>query len=227
MLHYLIGFLLNVFNPAVSLFTFIDTRSNVDRKSKVNRFAKVVNSKVGRYSYVGARSWVIHSEIGHFCSIANDVHIGLAKHTLNYLSTSLIFTEKKNGTGHSWISKSCFVPSERTIIGNDVWIGYRAMIKGGIKVGDGAIIGAGSMVTKNVPPYAIFAGVPAKIIRYRFSQDIIKELEQLKWWNWNEKDLKENISSFQNDSIEIDELTNIERGVNLPYNFEIEERRVA
>lgn len=214
MIHYLIGFLLNVFNPAISLFTFIDTQSNVDRKSKVNRFAKIVNSKVGRYSYVGVRSWVIRCEIGHFCSIANEVYIGLAKHTLEYLSTSPLFTEKKNGTGHSWVKKNCFVSSELTVIGNDVWIGYRAMIKGGIKVGDGAIIGAGSMVTKDVPPYAIVAGVPARIIRYRFSQDIITELEKLKWWDWNEDDLKNNIVSFQKGDVEtkIRELNNIKRG---------------
>ena len=106
----------------------------------------------------------------------------MAKHSLEYLSTSPIFTEKKNGTGHSWVEKSCFVASEQTVIGNDVWIGYRAIIRGGVKVGNGAIIGAGAMVTKDVPAYAIVGGVPAKIIRYRYSQDIITQLERVKWW---------------------------------------------
>ena len=197
MIRYLKGLLCNLFNPAVSLLAFIDGRSRVDRRGKINRFAKIVSSRIGRYSYVGVGSWVIHAEVGNFCSIANEVNIGLAKHSLDYLSTSPIFTEKKNGTGHSWVEKNCFVPSEQTIIGNDVWIGYRAIIRGGVKVGDGAIIGAGAMVTKDVPAYAIVGGVPAKIIRYRYSQDMIERLEQVKWWEMKDKDLRERLSVFQ------------------------------
>lgn len=197
MIRYLKGLLCNLFNPAVSLLAFIDGRSRVDRRGKINRFAKIVSSRIGRYSYVGVGRWVIHAEVGNFCSIANEVNIGLAKHSLDYLSTSPIFTEKKNGTGHSWVEKNCFVPSEQTIIGNDVWIGYRAIIRGGVKVGDGAIIGAGAMVTKDVPAYAIVGGVPAKIIRYRYSQDMIERLEQVKWWEMKDKDLRERLSVFQ------------------------------
>ena len=197
MMRYLKGMLLNLFNPAVSLFSFIDDKSKVDKRGKINRLAKVINSKIGRYSYVGIGSWVIHAEIGNFCSIASDVNIGLAKHSLDYLSTSPIFTEKRNGTGHCWVEKSCFIPSEPTIIGNDVWIGYRALIRGGVTVGDGAIIGAGAVVTKNVPAYAIVGGVPAKIIRFRYPQETINLLNNIKWWEMREDVLRENISIFQ------------------------------
>lgn len=214
MIHYLKGLLCNIFNPAVSLLAFIDDRSRVSKKGRVNRFAKVVNSKIGRYSYVGVRSWVVYAKVGNFCSIANDVNIGLAKHSLDYLSTSPIFTEKKNGTGHSWVEKSCFVASEQTVIGNDVWIGYRAIIRGGVKVGNGAIIGAGAVVTKDVPAYAIVGGVPAKIIRYRYSQDIITQLERVKWWNMRDKDLRERLFVFQHKFTNKDmcELTKIKTG---------------
>lgn len=197
MIRYLKGLLRNIFNPAVSLLAFIDDKSRVSKRGKVNRFAKIVNSEIGRYSYVGVRSWVVHTEVGDFCSIANDVNIGLAKHSLDYLSTSPIFTEKKNGTGHSWVEKSCFVASEQTVIGNDVWIGYRAIIRGGVKVGNGAIIGAGAVVTKDVPAYAIVGGVPAKVIRYRYPQDVIERLEEIKWWEMEDNVLKRNLSVFQ------------------------------
>lgn len=214
MIRYLKGFLSNLFNPAVSLLMFIDGRSEVDRRGKVNRFAKIVNSSVGRYSYVGVRSWVVHTKVGSFCSIANDVNIGLAKHSLEYLSTSPIFTEKRNGTGHSWVDKSCFEPSEQTVIGNDVWIGFRAIIRGGIRIGNGAVIGAGAVVTKDVPAYAIVGGVPAKVIRYRYPQDVVERLEKVKWWEMEESVLRRNLSMFQHSISEedINMLNKLKRG---------------
>ena len=79
------------------------------------------------------------------------------------------------------------------VIGNDVWIGYKAIILAGVKIGDGAIIGTRALVTKDVPAYSIVGGVPAKIIRKRFSEDIINELEILKWWDWPKKKIAQNI----------------------------------
>ena len=76
---------------------------------------------------------------------------------------------------------------QKTIIGNDVWIGERALIKGGIKIGDGAVIGMGSVVTKNVPPYAIVAECPARIIRKRFDEQLIEKLLKIKWWDFDEE----------------------------------------
>lgn len=84
-----------------------------------------------------------------------------------------------------------------TIIGNDVWIGYEAVIMPGVKIGDGAIIGTHAVVTKDVPPYTIVGGVPAKPIRKRFDDATIEKLEALRWWDWNEKKIKRNISAIQ------------------------------
>ena len=83
------------------------------------------------------------------------------------------------------------------IIGNDVWIGYEAVILAGVTIGDGAVIGSRAVVTKDVPPYTIVGGVPAKTIRRRFDEDTIRELLRLRWWDWPEEMIKENIPAIQ------------------------------
>ena len=88
------------------------------------------------------------------------------------------------------------------VIGNDVWIGYEAVILSGVTIGDGAIIGTRAVVTKDVPPYTIVGGVPAKKIRKRFSDNVISELLKLQWWNWSENKIKKNIAAIQSGRIE-------------------------
>lgn len=91
-------------------------------------------------------------------------------------------------------------------IGNDVWIGSHVLIKGGVRIGDGACIGAGAVVVKDIPPYAIVGGVPAKILKYRFDTDTIKLLENLQWWNLSKDVLKDNIHLFQTETIDTESL---------------------
>lgn len=129
--------------------------------------------------------------IGKYCSIADYAVIGVGDHTTTTLSTSP-FQYMPNcieGLGNIVVPKSNLIKREikETYIGNDVWIGYRAFIKMGVNIGDGAIIGAGAVVTKDVEPYAIVGGVPAKLIKYRFDENIRKQLLELKWWDLPEK----------------------------------------
>lgn len=123
------------------------------------------------------------------------------------LSTSPIFTEAINGTRTQWVDSDVnAVLDQKAVLGNDVWVGSNVLINGGVKIGDGAVIAAGAVVVKDVPPYAIVGGVPAKIIRYRFSPEIIEKLLELKWWNLDDEILKEKIGFFQKDNICIDDV---------------------
>lgn len=197
MFKYILGLLKNLFNPAVSLFTKIDSESLVSRKAKVYGKTQVTNSTIGDYSYVGRNSRVVHADVGKFCSISGAVRLGMGTHTLDKLSTSPIFTERHNSTKHQWTDRQMVNPFKRVTVGNDVWIGTGVMVMGGVTIGDGAVIGAGAIVTKDVPPYAVVAGVPAKVIRYRFTDEEIQTLEEVKWWNQTDEELRNNISLFQ------------------------------
>lgn len=206
MFKYILGILKNLFNPGVSLLVKIDNKSSISHKAKVYGRVQVSNSTMGDYSYIGRNSRLIHADVGKFCSISGQCAIGMGTHTLDKLSTSPIFTEVHNGTSHSWVKTSTIIPFKRTIICNDVWIGQRAMIMGGVTIGNGAVIGAGAIVTKDVPPYAIVAGVPAKVIRYRFPEETIELLNSIRWWEKDESELIENIQMFQkpfNDDIKM------------------------
>lgn len=203
MLKYILGFFLNLFNPAVSLFAKVDNKSVISKKARVYGHVQASSSTMGDYSYIGRNSRLIHADVGKFCSIASETKIGMGTHTLDKISTSPIFTESKNGTKHSWVKVSAVNPFKRVKVGNDVWIGVRTMVMGGVTIGDGAVIGAGSIVTKDIPPYAVVAGVPAKVIRYRFSQEQIDALLANPWWNLPEEQLREKIELFQSsDNIE-------------------------
>jgi acetyltransferase-like isoleucine patch superfamily enzyme len=85
------------------------------------------------------------------------------------------------------------------VIGNDVWIGFRAIILSGVRIGDGAVIGAGAVVTHDVPPYAIATGIPAKVQRFRFTEHQVKKLLQIAWWDWDLQEIVENIDYFYGD----------------------------
>lgn len=139
------------------------------------------NTVIGRYSYIGEYTKIDKCvRIGRYCSIAANVTIGATIHPTNWLSTSPFQYDL-------WLDpetqKKQWITAKATNIGNDVWIGANAVIQSGISVGDGAIIGSAAVVTHDVPPYAIVAGVPARILRYRFEPDIVKALLKIKWWN--------------------------------------------
>ena len=139
-----------------------------------------------------------------FCSIACGAKFlfNSANHTLSSLSTypfPLFFEEwnlEKKDVTKSWDNKG------NIIIGNDVWIGYEAVILAGVTIGDGAIIGTRAVVTKDVPPYTIVGGVPAKPIKKRFSEEIISKLLDIQWWNWSDEKIAKNIKAIQTGKID-------------------------
>jgi virginiamycin A acetyltransferase len=139
--------------------------------------------------------------IGKFCAIASNVKFIMngANHPLNYFTTYpfAIF-------GEGWENTMSVEGTSKgdTIIGNDVWLGYNALILPGVKIGDGAIIGANSVVTKDVEPYTIVGGNPAKLIRKRFTDDVINLLLKLKWWDWSIEKITENIPLLASNNIE-------------------------
>lgn len=144
---------------------------------------------VGRYSYICSGSKVFrNAEIGSFCSVGNNVIVGASAHPQDYLSTHPFQYEVGFFTNNEICSFDNFL---KTVIGHDVWIGSNAVIKGGVKVGNGAIIGCGAVVTKDVPPYAVMTGVPAKVSKMRFSAEIIAALEKSEWWMLSEECLKD------------------------------------
>lgn len=175
--------------------------SIIDKSAKIASKATFYSSNIGRYSYVGVGSYVIKTQIGAFCSIANDCSIGLGRHPSHYVSTSPVFYSDSNIFGVSF-GKTEFNEYETTIIENDVWIGERALIKDGVHIGNGAIIGAGTIVTHDVPPYAIVVGNPGRIIRYRFDDDTIERLLHIKWWELNDQQLTE-CSALFNDTLKL------------------------
>ncbi len=140
-------------------------------KVKLGRFTYLTNSKIGC------------SKIGAFCSIGPNTIIGLGKHPTNLLSTHPAFYSKNKTSGMTFALKDKFPENSEILIGNDVWIGANVLVRDDIIIGDGAIVAAGAVVTKNIQPYAIVGGVPAKLMRYRFTDDVIQELLEWKWWN--------------------------------------------
>lgn len=202
--HFIKGFFKNLTNPKISSFSFVSANNDIDKKAQIYRFCKIKKSSVGAYSYIGNSTDVEFARIGKFCSVSDHCRIGMGKHTVNLLSTSPIFTQVSNGTQERWVEHDTnAAPDELTILGNDVLVGSHALINSGVKIGDGAVVASGAVVTKDVPPYAIVGGVPAKIIRYRFSEDIIAKLLELKWWNMPEADLKRHIHIFQKENISV------------------------
>ncbi len=168
---------------------------------KTNEVLKNKRFNIGDYTYgvPKVKGYAIgvnqgHLKIGKYCSIATEVVIFLGGyHRDDWITTYPFMLFPKDWPGAVDI-KGHPRTNGNVIIGNDVWLGHRAMIMSGVTIGDGAVVGAGSIVTKNVKPYEIVAGNPASHIRFRFSENVVKRLLQVKWWNWHPKTVAKHIS---------------------------------
>lgn len=188
----------------ISIKTLIDLNSELGEYSKIYPQALISNSKIGKFTYVCPNTNIINTKVGSFCSIASGVRCGGGFHpSRDFISTNPIFYSTLGQTNIVVTDKDYFEELKPIEIGHDVWIGTNAIILDGVKIGTGAIIGAGAVVTKDVEPYAIVGGIPAKLIRYRFDREQInKLLNEIKWWEhdleWIQKNYKlmHNISNI-------------------------------
>jgi acetyltransferase-like isoleucine patch superfamily enzyme len=183
----------------------IDEGCSFNNKTKLGYNSRVLsncvlnNSELGSFSYVGKNCLIQNTIIGKYCSIANNVSIGLGKHPTKHFTTSPLFYKRNNTFKINLVDKDLeFSEYKKTIVENDVWIGYGAIVLDGIKISNGAIIGAGSIVTKDIPPYAIAVGIPAKIIKYRFDNNKIDKLIKSSWWDNDPYEIKKTIKHLNN-----------------------------
>ncbi|NTS42552.1 CatB-related O-acetyltransferase [Flavisolibacter sp. BT320] len=167
--------------------------SNTSENSKVHKYAKlwdcyhIADTIVEKGTYIGPNAVISNTTIGRFCSIGPNFCCGWGIHPLHGISTSPVFYSTKMQVGFSYSKEDKIIETKRIFIGNDVFIGRNVTILDGITIGDGAVIGAGAVVSKDIPPYAVAVGSPIKIIKYRFSQDIIHSLTEIKWWEKDEE----------------------------------------
>ena len=179
---------------------------NFENNCAIGENCKVTNSIIGKHSYITEGARISHARIGRFCSIGPNLRIGMGSLPIKKLvSTSTIFylknlNLKTSMTKRDKIETHKFTDKHKSFfveIGNDVRIGANVTILDGVKIGHGAIIGANSLVTKNIPPYTVVFGLPAKIIKLRFTKSQIKQLLILKWWNRGDQWLIRNVNLFE------------------------------
>lgn len=172
----------------------LSPRSKIGKGVMIRGGGEISYVEIGDYSYIsGPRSYVEEVRIGKYCSIARQVVIGVSGHNYEWVSTSPILTSPN----YKMIKDPVLEPQRSCpIIGNDVWIGMNTIVMRGVKIGDGAVIAAGSVVTSDIPPYTIAGGVPAKHIKFRFKEEQIEEMLKIKWWDWDESKIRENIEMF-------------------------------
>lgn len=171
-----------------------DMRSSFTKFTQLKRGVKLNNSHIGKYTRIGLYSEVTNATVGNFSVIAMDSVVGAGAHPTNLLSPHLIFYKKGAWQWHEeWVGKIDFNDNKPIHIGNDVWIGRRCIIMDGVTIGDGAFVAAGAIVTKDVPPFAIVGGIPAKVIKYRFPEEMIKRLMEIQWWNLPDEEITKRI----------------------------------
>ncbi|OOY07001.1 DapH/DapD/GlmU-related protein [Thioclava sp. DLFJ4-1] len=167
--------------------------SRLGENSIIHKNSSINNCKISIFSYISANSSIANCNIGSFCSIGPQCKIGLARHPSKVFCSTYpaFFSQANSGARKSFVSETLFDETPPlTKIGHDVWIGANAIVPGGVTIGNGSIIAAGSIVVKDVPEFAIVGGNPARLIGWRFNQEEQKELLSIAWWNWSPRKIE-------------------------------------
>lgn len=168
------------------------------RNNKVYKYARLRDVRLGRFSYISRDTQVYSAIIGDFSCIGPDTMIGPGEHPVKgYVTSHPAFYSTLAQAGITFSDRDYVNEIPQTIIGHNVWIGARCVIRAGVTIGDGAVIAAGAVVTKNVEPYTVCGGVPARLIHRRFDAETEQFISQSKWWEWDEKELASNAHLFR------------------------------
>jgi phosphonate metabolism protein (transferase hexapeptide repeat family) len=178
--------------------------AEIGRRCEVLRNTRIEYASLGDYSYLGENCEVADAAIGRFTAIANSVRIGAPNHPMDRPSQHRFtycpeYYEAAATRDHAFFADR---RAAKVTIGNDCWIGHGAIILPGVTVGDGAVIAAGAVVSRDVPPYTVVGGVPARPIRERFPRGIAERLRRIAWWNWPDEVLFERLADFRSEAIE-------------------------
>lgn len=192
-------------NLAIGKKTRLNFKTVLEGGNHIGQNNIISNSYIGYGTYTGINNNLASMRIGKYCSIASNINLIMGTHpTKVFVSTHPAFFSLKKQAGFTYVEKQLFDESNNedkefeVIIGNDVWIGDNVSLISGVKIGNGAIIGANSLVTKDCKPYYIYGGVPAKKIGQRFTDEEINILNELKWWDKSEQWIIDNIDKFSN-----------------------------
>lgn len=172
-------------------------RSRFGRFNTLYEHAQLIGVDIGDMSYVAWGARVANATIGKYCCIGPECLIGLGRHpSSRFVSSHPAFYSIRKQSQVSYVDDQKFEEYQQISIGNDVWIGARAIILDGACIGDGAIVASGAVVSGTVPPYAVVGGVPAKVIRYRFDETTIEQLLRSRWWDLSFDVLRSNSAAF-------------------------------
>lgn len=181
----------NIFKEIPDEISSYVSNCNISDRTKLYKPYQLTKCNIGKGTYIAQNSVISMTDIGKYCSIGPNLMCGFGIHPTSGISTSPAFYSNLKQNGISFSKENKIIERKNIKIGNDVFIGMNVSILDGVTICDGAVIAAGAVVIKDVKPYEIVGGVPAKHIKYRFSDEIIKKLLKIKWWDFDDEKIKD------------------------------------